>query len=129
MARRGPWEAWEDDVVRELYPIHGPSWDRWGEVLPGRTGSSVANRARRLGVRMSPTVLTEARSRASAKGNATKAAKEAALEREVMALLDRGLPPSAIDVRLGLGPGTARRVISKRWRRKRNEEEREEDMA
>ena len=42
-----------------------------------------------------------------------------------MVLLDHGLPPSAIDARLGYEPGTAIRVISARWRRKK----REEDMA
>lgn len=108
------WTATEDMAVRELYPIHGMAWARWPEVLPGRTAKAVAERASRLGV-------TGA---LPADGTRRPRAAEHPRIAEIIGLLGEGVPPSAIDSRLGLRPDTARKAISKRWRITRGKDSR-----
>ncbi|GJM56203.1 hypothetical protein ATOP_18580 [Granulimonas faecalis] len=36
--------------LKERYPAHGPSWDGWARVLPGRAPAAIAAMARRLRV-------------------------------------------------------------------------------
>lgn len=45
----GRWTAAEDAILAREYPKHGPSWEGWGYVLPGRTKYSIRKRARKLG--------------------------------------------------------------------------------
>lgn len=45
-----PWKPEEDALVREHYPIQGPSWDGWNACLPGRTKASIQLRASKLGL-------------------------------------------------------------------------------
>ncbi len=46
------WTAEEDELVREHYPEHGPSWAGWSDVLPGRTRANLQVHAYRLGITM-----------------------------------------------------------------------------
>lgn len=50
-SRQNGWTPDEDDILRELYPEHGPSWDGWMKVLPTRSRRAVMTRANRLGMR------------------------------------------------------------------------------
>lgn len=45
------WEPWEDELVREHYPSHGPSWAEWARLLPDRTQSAIYQRANALRVK------------------------------------------------------------------------------
>lgn len=45
------WDEGEDDVLRVLWPAHGPSWVGWDEgAIPGRTAKAARQRAQRLGL-------------------------------------------------------------------------------
>ena len=45
------WDEGEDDVLRVLWPAHGPSWAGWDEgAIPGRTAKAAKQRAARLGL-------------------------------------------------------------------------------
>ncbi len=118
MGRGGSWTADEDTILAAHYPDWGGDWDGWAALLPGRSMASIRSRAHKLDLRMTPEAVSARRARG---GSAASEARVAARD----GLLDHGLPPSAIDARLGYEPGTAIRVISARWRRKK----REEDMA
>lgn len=39
-----PWTQEEDDLIFELHKVHGKSWSRIAESIPGRTDNSVKNR-------------------------------------------------------------------------------------
>ena len=44
---------WTDDELATLehhYPEHGPNWDGWSNLLPGRTQRAIANKAAKLSV-------------------------------------------------------------------------------
>lgn len=116
---RSGWEDCEDLCVMELYPVHGPSWDRWGEFLPGRSVAAITARARRLGVRVGPSVVSERRAGAAAASNRARSLQreaEAEAAPEVMRLMGKGLAPSKIDRTLGLVPGTAVAALARAWR-------------
>ena len=50
MARPGdPWTRAELDALRRLYPSHGPRWEGWARLLPGRTPDAMAAMAHKLG--------------------------------------------------------------------------------
>lgn len=127
MARGGTlarWSAAEDEAIREAYPLHGADWDGWADALPGRSESAIRSRAGKLGLRLLPEVLSLSHSQANRRRKGRRKDGEPRpdpLERSCMELLAGGMPPSAIDARLGLEPGTSRRVISQRWRRTRKE--------
>ena len=126
MSRRGRWSAEEDAILEAHYPDHGGAWEGWEELLPGRSAADIRRRAGYRGLRVTPEALSAGRRRAQAAGAAARAATPDPLERRIMALLDRGLPPSAIDARLKRTPGTAARVISARWRRHKESKEDQE---
>lgn len=48
---RGDWSPAEDAVLMGNC-AHGPSWDGWSELLPGRTRGAISVRASKLGVGM-----------------------------------------------------------------------------
>ena len=51
MAQSKRWDEGEDDVLRVLWPAHGPSWVGWDEgAIPGRTAKAARQRAQRLGL-------------------------------------------------------------------------------
>lgn len=50
MATNRPWSKEETEALRLYYPEHGPSWDGWEELLPGRTQGSIRTRAGLLGL-------------------------------------------------------------------------------
>lgn len=116
---RPGWTEREDLCVRELYPLHGTNWDRWGEFLPGRSVPAIAARARKLGVQVGPAVVRERREVAAAASNRAQALQreaESEAAPEVMRLMHEGIAPSEIDGRLGLAPGTAVRAATRAWR-------------
>lgn len=44
-------QSWTSEELRRLrvnYPLHGPSWEGWAKVLPGRTPAIIAAKARYL---------------------------------------------------------------------------------
>lgn len=125
MGRGGSWTAGEDTLLAAHYPDWGGDWDGWAALLPGRSMASIRSRAHKLGLRMAPEAVSARRARGGIAASEARVAARDGREGAVMVLLDHGLPPSAIDARLGYEPGTAIRVISARWRRKK----REEDMA
>lgn len=45
------WSMDEDELIRRWYPEKGPSWEKWAEMLPGRTYKAINVRAGRIGVR------------------------------------------------------------------------------
>ena len=44
------WTAHEVAALIEHYPVRGPRWAGWPDVLPRRTPVAIQDRARRLGV-------------------------------------------------------------------------------
>lgn len=51
-SRQKRWTPNEDELLREHYPEHGPSWDGWRRVLPTRSRRAVQTRAKRLGIKV-----------------------------------------------------------------------------
>ena len=47
---RRPWTKAEDELLRQNLPKHGPSWEGWSRVLPGRTKSAIMARKKKLKV-------------------------------------------------------------------------------
>lgn len=116
----GSWTK-EDVALLELYyPEHGPSWDGWTELLPNRSVNAITSMARSFGIR-----------------KATKKPKPSPdlahrvvrfelrpdpYEREVVAMMEAGLTPTQIDQRKHWFRGTARLIMSNRWKRERDAE-------
>lgn len=50
--RQKRWTPNEDELLREHYPEHGPSWDGWRRVLPTRSRRAVQTRAKKLGIKV-----------------------------------------------------------------------------
>lgn len=51
-SRHKRWTPDEDELLRELYPEHGPSWDGWRRVIPTRSRRAVQTRAKKLGIKV-----------------------------------------------------------------------------
>lgn len=51
-SRQKRWTPDEDELLREHYPEHGPSWDGWRRVLPTRSRWAVQTRAKKLGIKV-----------------------------------------------------------------------------
>ena len=49
-----PWTTREVELVRQLWPKHGTTWDTWDSLLPGRTRIAIDAKARNLGLVMEP---------------------------------------------------------------------------
>ena len=45
MGTSNPWTTDELYILRAYYPTHGSVWDKWAELLPGRSSSAISNRA------------------------------------------------------------------------------------
>lgn len=45
------WSPADEAALRRLYSVHGPSWDGWDVVLPGRRGRAIATHAQQLGLK------------------------------------------------------------------------------
>ena len=50
MANGSAWTPEEDDLLREHLPKHGPGWDGWARLLPGRSRHAIAARKVVLGI-------------------------------------------------------------------------------
>ncbi len=99
------WSASEDAAIAEFYPRHGSRWGGWGEVLPGRTITSIAARASRTGV-----------SRRKERGRHRATSEEELVSR----CMDEGMTPSEIDGSMGWEPGTTSKTLGFIWRRERD---------
>ena len=99
--RRGcPWTAPEVRALKDGWEGHGPYWDGWAELLPGRTGASVAAMARMLGL---------PRDR---RGERYTEAEDAAILRHVLAAPEEvGRSPSSVAARVS--------TLGARWRKDR----------
>lgn len=53
--RRGSWTEGEDAALAREYAGHGPSWEGWRELLPGRSPAAIRNRAQGMGLTRQPT--------------------------------------------------------------------------
>lgn len=45
-----PWSTEEEALLREFYPEHGPSWQGWEGILPGRGKRAISRKASTMGV-------------------------------------------------------------------------------
>lgn len=52
----GNWSDAERQVIRDNYPAHGPEWDGWDVILPGRTHHAIQMCASRMGVSVRPEI-------------------------------------------------------------------------
>lgn len=50
MGRGRPWTDAEDEILRENIDPHGPWWDGWARLLPGRTPNAISARRKKLGI-------------------------------------------------------------------------------
>lgn len=50
MTNGRPWTEAEDALLREHYPEHGADWDRWAELLPGRSRFAIRTHASQAGI-------------------------------------------------------------------------------
>lgn len=109
---RTPWTPEEDRLLCENYS-HGPSWEGWSEILPGRSRDSIKSRAVKLrnhglvfaGSGMGRHVLS--------RGDADIDP----MEPRVVKLHDSGLTVMEIDKRLRMPRGAAREILARRWGR------------
>ena len=76
------WTPEEDEAVRMHYPLHGPNWDGWAALLPGRTPKAVTQRASVLGVPVLPEIRSLMSSKANSKRVGTWTDEELAAIRE-----------------------------------------------
>ena len=44
------WTTEEVQALRDYYPVYGPQWDGWRELLPNREGTSLRCKAHKLGI-------------------------------------------------------------------------------
>lgn len=44
------WTKEEDGLVAVYYPLHGPNWDGWDELLPNHSRRALSAHASRMGV-------------------------------------------------------------------------------
>lgn len=51
LSRFPNWKPDEDELLRKWYPEKGSVWDRWDELLPGRSPKGIQDRAHKIGVR------------------------------------------------------------------------------
>lgn len=45
-----PWTQAEDAIIRAHISEHGPGWDGWASLLPGRSKNAIAARKNKLGL-------------------------------------------------------------------------------
>ena len=45
------WTPEEDELLRKNLPSHGPSWEGWKDILPGRTSGAIQTRKSTLGIK------------------------------------------------------------------------------
>lgn len=109
-----PWGEFEELSLKEFYPRHGPYWDGWGEVLPGRTSSAISSRAQKLGLHAPKVERREPDEFDTEKGSVPSPIE---YERTVTKLMKEGLAPSQIDQRMHWVTGTAMGIIKERWGR------------
>lgn len=84
--------------------MYGSSWDGWSYVLPDKSAESIRERANLLGIRV--------------RRDQEKIVLTGAFDyrwNDVMRLFRNGFPPSAIDRKLGMDSGTARKMVCERW--------------
>lgn len=119
------WSEAQDEMLMVYYPTHGCNWQGWKEVLPERTRRAIEVRAHRLGItsRAKP-IRTKPRKppKRTMTGDGRHHISEVPLrpdpyEGRVMRMMGEGMTPPEIDKRLKFWPGTARMIISERWRR------------
>ena len=94
-----PWSHDEDRKLRANYPKRGSSWDGWERLLPGRTESSIRNRAQRLDIRHDP-YLSQT---------------DAGVEGTVLRRVHTGMACSRIADARGIPDGKARKVVIASW--------------
>lgn len=105
---RAAWSREDDDALRLHYPLYGPSWDGWEEVLPGRTTSAISSRAKLLGI------VTNGRRGRRAQ---IAAAMPDPNEGYVMRCMEAGMTPTDIDRERKWPPNTTVRILTARWER------------
>ena len=50
MGKGKAWTAEEDEVIRKYFPVHGPGWPGFLDLLPGRSYDSIITRRKKLGI-------------------------------------------------------------------------------
>ena len=61
------WTPEEDEALRLHYPLHGPDWEAWKVILPGRTDKAISQRASVLSVPVHPDIRSLKASAANSK--------------------------------------------------------------
>lgn len=92
------WSREEDRILAANYPSHGSSWVGWESLLPDRTGSSIRNRAQKIGVSRDDYVLPRV-----------------TMSESIIRMFHEGSTCSRIDELLGLHDGKAHDVVVKAW--------------
>lgn len=121
MAEHNVWSETEDDMLRTFFPRHGKDWVGWGEVLSGRSDSSILHRARTLGIAPVPRERPK-----PANPDPRHKPREYELEPDphesyVVECMHMGMTPSEIDASMHWRRGTARLIMSNRWLREKRE--------
>lgn len=50
MGNGNPWTEREDAILKKFLPYHGPGWEGWKELLPGRSRYAISARKASLGI-------------------------------------------------------------------------------
>lgn len=112
------WTGWseaEDVMLREHYPVRGPKWAGWAEVLPGRSYTAITTRAHKLGVKGPGKSLGRAgRSQLYAPGTVSTPYEYERCVRDCMA---DGMAPSQIDRKMHWAEGKAKEILMGTWDR------------
>ena len=134
-----PWTDAEINALRVYYPLHGPSWEGWAEVLNGRSRKAIQRKAGLLDIfhedgRKSPNrkrPLKGDRLRTyefETHRNYEFVPTPDPYETHVMKLLEKGMSFQAIDRQMHWHPGRAKQILEERWKReKENPEQRSTD--
>lgn len=109
------WSQNEVAALKIYYPLHGPSWAGWEEVLPNRTLRAISRKANDLGVsfvQRQPVVRSK-RHREYVRTSRTADP----MEPYVLGRMSEGLPPSEIDREMHWPRGRTVQILTERWAR------------
>lgn len=123
-SRDSVWTDAEVNALRVHFPLHGPRWDGWAEVLGRRSEASIKSKARQL-------CLTQPRERRERRLAREQRMADLAefdarptpdpFEGLVLSMLAGGRTPRQVDAIMRWVPGRARQILVGRWQRLKEE--------
>jgi hypothetical protein len=116
------WSQDEDRILMAHYQEHGPSWDEWESLLPGRSAQAIRMRASRLCLTRDIAPKGEAKRKRRGHPDIRHRAIGVDMAKDpkegvVLRHMEQGMTMEEIDKRYHWVPGTTKRVVMARWDR------------